>query len=126
VAFVLDYAAAVDYDREIIPEAITNKGLPWSLERSGFHEKNSLFWTFDFQPFDIPRPETLGDDDKVLEALEKRNRFVIRGSMAKVIVVCGIRAWRVVTAGGWSRTSALENIAQASLWIPVSLYDQQS
>ena len=98
IGFVLDYAAMSSANDVPLDSAKRNSldyDLPRSIRGCGFNTENAILWTYNFQEF-----STLNQDDFI--EVSQGNRYeelheaVIQGSAAKVILLCGPRAEKVI------------------------------
>lgn len=102
VGIILDFATVVPRDMGVANSTSEGRSaydIPWPLTRSGFNAENCLIWKFDFQPYGRLRAADLQpQSDQDLHRLSRLNHTIIRQSSIKILLICGARAWRVVTA----------------------------
>ncbi|KAK9860004.1 hypothetical protein MYU51_010181 [Penicillium brevicompactum] len=99
IRFVLDFDInALAPDAPDAPDGNKERDLrgnfPPLLSRLGFHGKNSLVWSFDFQATHVPQQFTIaGSEDTPLKMI---NRKIIDASKLQAIILCGQDAEKAV------------------------------
>ncbi|KAB8261064.1 hypothetical protein BDV32DRAFT_137719 [Aspergillus pseudonomiae] len=100
IGFVLDYAAvSVANDSPLESVISKNSGdLPWPIQGCGFHEGNVLVWTYNFKRFSSLTPDDFTATEDSERLWEDSHKTLLEQCAAKIILLCGPRAGRIIKA----------------------------
>ncbi|KAB8210838.1 hypothetical protein BDV34DRAFT_220017 [Aspergillus parasiticus] len=100
IGFVLDYAA-VSVANDSPLESVNSKrsgDLPWPIQGCGFHQNNVLVWTYNFKRFSSLTPNDFITTEDSEKSWEEFHRILLGQCAAKIILLCGPRAGRIIKA----------------------------